>query len=245
MLILISTREIESNNIRNSLFDTVSSSSRMQSFSSLRQKRKSSDADGYISPQKKKANQISVIIKQLNPYVLGAYFENEDGSTPYYWPLYKGLNAEEEWVKKLKIGMSVCRRTKDGPANEVMKHSNKEYLTWHIFVRFMTETELKKIDTVADTWGKNLCGAMNAYFLRQREVAPDKHRYLPKKYVFPGVEPCVAKLGNYVVQNDVVDIARFLFSHAIESREMFEQDELCELLFPGVKHPDTLFPELM
>ena len=53
---------------------------------------------------------------------------------------------------------------KDGPANEVMKHSNKDYLTWHIFVRFMTETELKKIDTVADTWGKNLCGAMNAYF---------------------------------------------------------------------------------
>ena len=54
----------------------------MQSFSSLRQKRKLSDADGYVSPQKKKANQISVIIKQLNPYVLGAYFENEDGSTP-------------------------------------------------------------------------------------------------------------------------------------------------------------------
>ena len=116
----------------------------MQSFSSLRQKCKSSEADGYLSPQKKKANQISVIIKQLNPYVLGAYVENEDGSTPYYWPLYKGLNDEAEWVKKLKIGMSVCRRTKDGSVNEVMKHSNKDYLTWHIFVGFMTETEMNK-----------------------------------------------------------------------------------------------------
>ena len=151
MLICITTRDIELDNTRNSLFDKVSSRLTMQSFSSLRQKRKSFDADGYISPQKKKANQINVIIKQLNPYVLGAYFENEDGSTPCYWPLYKGLNAEEEWVKKLKIGMSVCRRTKDGPVNKVMKHSNKDYLTWHIFVRFMTETKLKKLDIVANT----------------------------------------------------------------------------------------------
>ena len=127
--------------------------------------------------------------------------------------------------------------------NEVMKHSNKEYLTWHIFVRFMTETELKKIDTVADTWGKNLCGAMNAYFLRQREVTSDNHRYPPKKYVFSGVESGVAKLSDYVVQKNVVDIAKYLFTNAIKSREMFEQDELCELLFLGVTHPARLFSQ--
>ena len=85
---------------------------------------------------------------------------------------------------------------------------------------------------------------MNA-FLRQREEASDNHRYPPKKYVFSGVEPGVANLSNYVVQKDVVDIARYLFTDAIESREMFEQDELCKLLFPGVNHPDRLFPELM
>ena len=51
VLICNSTREIESNNTRNSLFDKVSSSLRMQSFSSLRQKCKPSDADGYLLPQ--------------------------------------------------------------------------------------------------------------------------------------------------------------------------------------------------
>ena len=86
---------------------------------------------------------------------------------------------------------------------------------------------------------------MNAFFLRQREEGSDNHRYPPKKYVFSGVEPGVAKLSDYVAQKDVVDVARYLFTDAIESREMFEQDELCELLFPGVKHPDRLFPELM
>ena len=57
-------------------------------------------------------------------------------------------------MKKLKIGMSVCRRTKDGSVNEVMKHSTKDYLTWHMFVRFMTDTEMKTSDTVANTWGR-------------------------------------------------------------------------------------------
>ena len=53
-------------------------------------------------------------------------------------------------MKKFKIGMSVCRRTKDGSVNEAMKHSNKDYLTWHMFVRFMSDTEMKKLDTIAD-----------------------------------------------------------------------------------------------
>ena len=53
VLICNSTREIESNNTRNLLFDKVSSSLSMQSFSSLRQKRKPSDADGDLSPQTK------------------------------------------------------------------------------------------------------------------------------------------------------------------------------------------------
>lgn len=86
----------------------------------------------------------------------------------------------------------------------------------------------------------NLAGAMNAFFLRQHDEGSDKHRYPPKKYVFSKVEPRVAKLCDYVVQKDVVDIARFLFTDATKSREMFEQDQLCELLFPGVKHPDRL-----
>ena len=72
-------------------------------------------------------------------------------------------------------------------------------------------------------------------------MALDNHRYPPKKCVFSGVEPGVAKLNNYVVQKDVVDIARYLFTDAIESREMFKRDELCKLLFPGVTHPARLF----
>ena len=81
------------------------------------------------------------------------------------------------------------------------------------------------------------------HFLRQHKEALDNHRYPPKKYVFSGVEPGVANLSDYVVQKDVVDIARYLFTDAIESREMFEQDELCELLFPGVTHPARLFSQ--
>ena len=62
-----------------------------------------------------------------------------------------------------------------------------------------------------------------------------------KQVCVSGVKPVVAKPCDYVVQKDVVDIARYLFTDAIESREMFEQDELCKLLFPGVTHPARLF----
>ena len=42
--------------------------------------------------------------------------------------------------------MSVRRRVENGSATEIMKHTKKTYLDWHIFVRFLDEKELKKIE---------------------------------------------------------------------------------------------------
>lgn len=138
--------------------------STMQSFSSLLQKRKAGDANEYQSPKKKTANDnINVIMKKLNPYTLGVYFENSAGSTPYYWSLFKALDNEENWVKRLKISMSVRRRADAGSTTTIMKHTKKSYLDWHIFVRFLDEKELKKIDNIGEAWGKDITAAMNIF----------------------------------------------------------------------------------
>ena len=68
----------------------------MKSFSTLCNKRAEDDDVGksYFgasSPTKKRVVCIKVIVKMLDPYCLGVYFEKEDGSTPYYWPLLAGL----------------------------------------------------------------------------------------------------------------------------------------------------------
>ena len=60
---------------------------------------------------------IKVVVKQLDPYCLGIYFEREDGSTHFYWPLYSDIEkSEKNWTKDLNIEMVVRRRdTDDGP----------------------------------------------------------------------------------------------------------------------------------
>ena len=218
----------------------------MQPFSSLLQKRKAGNVKEHLSPKKKKTNEINVIVKKMNPYTLGVYFENPDATTPYYWPLLKALNDEDDWVKRLKIGMSVRRRIENGSATEIIKHTKKTYLDWHIFVRFLDEKELKNIDNIGETWGKDITGAMNQYFSNECRDNPEQKNFGPqKKYVFSGVEADVVNLSIEVVQQDVVQIARVLFKDAILSKELFAMMELCQLLFPAVRNPEGLFPEIM
>ena len=173
----------------------------MQSFSSLLQKRKAEDANGYLSPKKKKLTDINVIMKKLNQYTLGVYFENHDGITPYYWPLYKALNDEDHWVKRLKVGMSVRRRGETGSATKILKHTKKDYLHWLIFVRFLDEKELRNIDHISKMWRKDIAEAMNLYFSTECRDNSSQHSIgPPKKYVSFGVQSDVVNLSMEVVQ---------------------------------------------
>ena len=61
----------------------------MKSFQTLRKKRKADDDIGepYFgssSPTEKKIVCIKVIVKMMDPYCLGVYFEKEDRSTQSY-----------------------------------------------------------------------------------------------------------------------------------------------------------------
>ena len=82
----------------------------MKSFQTLRKKRTADDDVGKTyfgssSPTKEKVVCIKVILKMIDPYCLGVYFEKEDGSTPYYWPLLAGIEKGEDWCTDLDIGM--------------------------------------------------------------------------------------------------------------------------------------------
>ena len=142
--------------------------------------------------------------------------------------------------------MSVRRRGDAGPTTSIMKHTKKSYLDWHIFVRFLDEKEVEKIDNISEAWGRDITAGMNLYFSNQRRDSPDQQSYGPlKKYNFAGVQADVVDLSMEVVQQDVVVITRVLFKDAVLNGELFTMTELVDLLFPGVANLQALFPDIM
>ena len=214
----------------------------MKSYVNKSTKRKSNQVMNtyHGSPSKKKPVTIKVIVKQLNPYTLGAYFENEDGSTPYYWNLIKALEKEEEWTKKLNIAMTVKRRESNGGIDIPMRNSEKSELFWHMFVRFIDVKDLKNSATIANKWGKDLALAMSHQDMKNRKA------WFPvKKFCFTDVQHDVENLSDNVVQMDVVAIVPVLFQDIVESKAIFDDKELCDVLFPGVEDPIFLFSDIM
>ena len=128
----------------------------MKSFPNQRQKRKGS-ADRlkyHASPTKKTARMIQVVVKQLDPYCLGIYFEREDGTMPYYWPLYTEIEkSAKHWTKNLDIKMVVRRRGTGEGLRAIMKQSTKKTLYWHMFVRFLDNKQLKDSKKIGAEWG--------------------------------------------------------------------------------------------
>ena len=216
----------------------------MKSFFEQRQKRGASEvAKSYHgSPSKIKPNIIIVKIIQLDPYTLGAYFIKGDGGYPYYRPLIQGLEQEHDWCKNLKIGMTVRRRECGGGAGDAIKVKVKDMqLNWHIFLRFLDDHELGQSKNIAQKWGETLAGAMNYFFRKQREKDSFRNNYGQEKYVYRGIVDNIEKLSDHVVQMDVVAVAQVLFKDSIENKTAFDNEDLMELLFPGVANPDLLF----
>ena len=108
------------------------------------------------SPSKKKAVENLVKVYQLDPYTLGAYFIKEDGTSPYYWPLYKGLEANEQWCQDLNIGMTVRRRAIGGTPGETMKVKTKNgHMNWYMFLRFWSRMRLRRVKRLVKVGGKS------------------------------------------------------------------------------------------
>ena len=59
------------------------------------------------------------------------------------------------------------------------------------------------------------------------------------------MEESVEKVSDMIVVSDVVSMARVLFKESIENKKLFKDEDLMQLLFPGVTKPDIMFPNLM
>ena len=220
----------------------------MKSFPTQRQKRPASaDKNKYhASPTKKNSHMIKVVVKQLDPYCLGIYFEREDGTTPYYWPLYAKIEkSAKNRTKNLDIEMVVRRRdTGEGP-RAIMKQSTKKTLYWHMFVRFLDNKQLKDSKKIGAEWREKIAAAMNKFFLQKQKEDESKATWVIDRYVFTGIDEMVQKASDYIVQMDVVLVAGVLFKDSISNGKLFEDMDLRELIFPGVKSPEPFFMENM
>ena len=189
---------------------------------------------------------IKVVVKQLDPYCLGIYFEREDGTMPYYWPLYTEIEkSAKHWTKNLDIKMVVRRRgTGEGP-RAIMKQSTKKTLYWHMFVRFLDNKQLKDSKKIGAEWGGEIAAAMNKFFLQKQKEDESKATWVIDRYVFTSIDEMVQKASDCIVQMDVVLVAGVLFKDSISNGKLFEDTDLRELIFPGVKSPEPFFMENM
>ena len=85
------------------------------------------------------------------------------------------------------------------------------------------------------SWGHEL------FFRKQREKDSFRNNSGQEKYVYRGIVDNIEKLSDHVVQMDVVAVAQVLFKDSIENKTAFDNEDLMELLFPGVANPDLLF----
>ena len=123
--------------------------------------------------------------------------------------------------------------------------NKKERLYWNMFVRFLDEGELKESYKIGTAWGLKVAGTMKKFFMKARQENGTSTLYVVEKYVSNGMEESVEKVSNMVVVSDVVSMAGVLFKDSIENRKLFKNEDLMQLLFPGVTKPDIMFPNLM
>ena len=93
--------------------------------------------------------------------------------------------------------------------------------------------------------GGKVAAAMNRYFIQKQREDESKASWVIDKYVFAGVDEMVEKASDCIVQMDMVLVANILFKDTISTGKLFEEKNLMELLFPGVKSPELFFMDKM
>ena len=142
--------------------------------------------------------------------------------------------------------MTVRRRVDGGGVGESIKIAVKDkQLNWHMFLRFLEDTDLKNSTDIGNVWGQKLAGALNKFFFKQRQEDSSRSKFSVERYVFRGMDDKVEKLSEKVIQMDVVAVAQVLFGESIKDGTAFRNADLMELLFPGVANPELLFDDIM
>ena len=59
------------------------------------------------------------------------------------------------------------------------------------------------------------------------------------------MEESVEKVSNLIVVSDFFSKAGVIFRDSVENRKLFKNEDLMQLLFPGVTKPEIMFPNLM
>ena len=141
--------------------------------------------------------------------------------------------------------MCVKRKVGGGEPSAILKQTRKTGLYWHMFVRFLDEGELKESHKIGTAWGLKVSGTMNKFFMKARQEKGTSTLYFVEKYVSNGMEESVEKVSDLIVVSDVVSMAGVIFKDSIENRKLFKDEDLMQLLFPGVTKPEIMFPNLM
>ena len=137
------------------------------------------------------------------------------------------------------------RRVEGGGPSDILKQTKKTGLFWHMFVRFLDEGELNDSHKIGTAWGLKVAGTMNKFFFKARQDKNTSNLYYIEKYVSNGMEESVEKVRNLIVVSDVVSMAGVIFRDSVKNRKLFKDEDLMQLLFPGVTKPDTMFPNPM
>ena len=114
-----------------------------------------------------------------------------------------------------------------------------------MLVRFLDEGELKESYKIGTACGLKVAGTMKKLCMKACQEKGTSTLYFVEKYVSNGMEESVEKVSDMIVVSDVVSMTVVLFKYSIENRKLFKDEYLMQLIFPGVKKPEIMFPNLM
>lgn len=207
-------------------------------------KRFSVEADNnkktYQSFKKKPKNEATVLhLIKLHPYALVAQFNqgDDDNLHGYTADLKKAIDNKAEWLKEFELLPHDFDRRVPG-IKPPQQYKFKEKYSWRVFVHILSDSEMNDVDNFADKFGKKLAKAFNDNISKRWDY--------PKKTEFAGVKnkgkkAVIDNLPSYLMPHSVVAYCKYCFESSIKTGAFFKNNELMELLFPGVENPSYLF----
>ena len=116
---------------------------------------------------------------------------------------------------------------------------------WQMYVRFLDNEQLKESKKIGAEWGNKIAAAIDNFFLQSQREDESKAAWVIEYIFFPGVEEMVEKASDCIVQMDMVLVADVLLKDTIINVKLFEDKNLREVLFPGVKSHELFFMDNM
>lgn len=197
-------------------------------------KRYNSDALRKMEKKPKKtwvqSNITMIRVVLMNPQVISfyAYKAWKAEIVGYTRPLTKLIEEDDESVSHLKIKFVGNRKVVGTKNTPLLTKGN---WNWVMYLRPITDEDMGDVIGLARKWGHDVVDFFNDF------IVP-KHYDRPEVFQLDSIctnESSILNISDYLVQRSVIHYVKEFFNKLINDGSFFEESDLLDTFFPGVK----------